>query len=216
MIRSQSGAWPRSFLSGDVRILQDTPSPPAGIGQTVRSPGATTIIPAVMGGPDISQNWTIISVSIQAYAVLCGGFTTAPLNCCGKFGKAVAALIPQGTSSTAISNSEPWTYPMLPLPSDSTLTEDLWNPANDDLPPLSWFDTLQTESNQIPLDTTLPVSAVISPPVPIRIEYGVQPALGIWLTPSLFTNLAASESLPFGLTFINGSYTVNYDDGLAL
>jgi len=101
------------------------------------------------------------------------------------------------------------------LPTDSTLITDLWNPANDPLPPAAPFFFGQSgvsQSTPTP-NSLLPITATIIPPNPVDLIPGIEPYIGIWMTPSLIGDASGNGGYG-GLTVFYGKYVINYDDGL--
>lgn len=171
------------------------------------SSGGTIIQPTPLEGPSLSQKWSIISLSITGYLWL-----TNPSagNIFGKLGRLIAGLVVDQdapTTGTHITNPfgiyKPWTNPMLALPSDTTLTDVMWDGNIDPLPPQG--------PNPPSPSSMLPVTATINPPVPIKLNPQQPPYAGIWMTPSL---LGATDGAVPSLALYGSSWAINYDDGL--
>lgn len=123
----------------------------------------------------------------------------------GKLGKVRMGLVldvpPPGT----------WGNPrvMAPFPDDPSLMTDMWNPANDPMPPITPNAVITSQPQ------TFFISGEILPPVPLDIPTEQDISVGIWITPSL---LAPRAALPLntviGLLVGNATWSVNYDDGL--
>jgi hypothetical protein len=186
--------------------------------------GATMFVPSVLGGPGISQGWSLLSVSIQGYLALISWDNifapTSTYQSFGKLGKIVAGLILdeplQQSSGVFFSATAPFTEAMVPLPSDGTLVDTLFDPDVDAMPPQMVQGQIGENVFTVNGIVMLPVSVTIQPPNPIDIIAATPPTLGIWMTPSLLgvNNLTQSTAQFIGLTLMNGSFTVDYDDGL--
>lgn len=177
-----------------------------------RTTGVGLIIPAFIGGPKVSENWEIISVSVQASLMFANfnnaGFTA--VSAFGRFGRIFAGVSMDELVTTPPQQS--FLGPIPQPPSDLSLTVDIWNPDIDPMPPTR-ADATGTFAPQ--LDQTLLIGGTISPPNPLQLFEGVQPSVGIWMTPSLLG--AGANAVPpnlLGLTLFYASFAVNYDDGL--
>jgi len=165
--------------------------------------GATLIFSPGFQPPSL-EVWEIQAVSITAK--LCLAVPAAPtIPLYGKLGKVVAAVLPQGATSTA-HQGQPDSG-MIPLPQDSTLSVDLFDPAVDMMPPL-WTSSITTPPSE-PAGM-LPLQSVISLPIGQGSQSAANLALGLWITPSLLHNTATQS---FGLALFGAAYTIIYDDG---
>lgn len=208
----------RRTLPGEFRVAQPAVGIPPGINLTdnvntngtqfgsVWSPGGTIIDRINNLKPQRNQDWSVISVTLQAQLT----FVT-PGRIYGKIGKLLAALVtdPTVTQATAGpgSGGQPWANPMLPLPQDMTLSVDLWNPVSDPLPPADIITGSATQAN------ALNVTATIAPPVPIDLVSGIDIGVGIWMLPALY-GWSTASSVGMGLVVYNARWQVNYDDNL--
>lgn len=154
---------------------------------TFRSEGVTLI--DVASSQAVGRNWELLSVAIQAYLLWQPNAPTY-----GKIGKVLTAVDPNGQLNPTI----PGGGPLLPRPQDATLTQTLWDPSIDDLPPLN-----------LP---ALSVHNVIQLPVPRKL-WDTPLAIGIWIEPCLIgcgvTGILALELL----SVVNATYMLNFDDG---
>lgn len=131
------------------------------------------------------------------------GFAAITGTISGKLGRIIAGvgirLQPTGGIPTG-----PWTSPMLPLPADADLFGDLWNPANNPLPPI-WLE------NSNGPQATLQVSLSLTLPQPLPLIQG-QPVVGMWATPSLIPG-QSNGSLVVRPTMVRAAWSMIYDDG---
>jgi hypothetical protein len=169
-----------------------------------RTPGATIIDTNSVITPTQQQRWTLTNVSFTGYLGFLNGFSPAY----GKLGKIVAGLLLE--NAQRYQNPTPWITPMLPLPPDSSLTADLWNPENDPMPPVMGEPI---PSQQPPLSSLLSVTTVIAPPFPIPFTPGGNLGVGMWMLPSLI-GFSVAASYVAGLIMFGANYVINYDDGM--
>lgn len=186
-----------------------------------RSAGTTCYIPVTSSGPQINQKWSLLNVSFSAgLAYVIGGAANGSASqgpaTYGQFGKITCGILSLDVPFSVYSNQGillgalPW----IPPPADTSLMTDLWNPADDDMPPTIPGPNAtygQPQPNQL-----LSVSATVSPPESLDMIPGVRLAVGISLNPSLFGWNRGGVSFGdviFGLELFNAQYTVNYDDG---
>jgi hypothetical protein len=184
------------------------------------SAGAT-LIDVVDLGATVSSSWKLISVSIQAYLAIIhseSGSNFSPVY--GRFGKIKTALITKPDTFSTSGQYGTFVTPMLPLPQDSTLTVDLWDPAIDPLPPRITSVASPPPSTPQPSHTPgtlLAVQTSIQLPIAIDIVAAEQVCVGIWILPSLlaFTSASFSPSflVLFGMSILQASYVLNIDDG---
>lgn len=182
-----------------------------------KSPGSTILDTAILGGPTESENWTLISVAIQG-VLYRGGFDTANntsngVN--GLLGVIQGGITLDGTQSQSNGSfaGNPSSSGLLQLPPDVTLLEDMWNPAQDPLPP-----SLNIPALTVPpaYNAGLPISCSIIPTTPIEIPSGVSPLVGMWMYPSTYSSGPVTGG-GFAAAFLSiyyGRFTINYDDGL--
>ena len=194
----------RQELSGtfSVNLLKDFVTPTTA-NAPVWTPGVT-IAQQVTPQPQINSNWNIISLTLAGYLAI------AQLNVLGgnpptfgKLGRISGAITLDVPLQPGNFTSDP---PLQPNPPDLSLAGDLWNPANDPLPPI--WDSSGNVPNPL---TWLPVSTVISPPVPLEIVPGKIIWIGIWMNPSLLG--LNGVGLTTVLTLANANYSLVYDDG---
>jgi hypothetical protein len=191
----------RQELSGtfQVPILQDFVTPVTANGP-LWTPGSTIAQPTTPQ-PQINSNWTVISLTLSGYLTLAADSLRPPKF--GKLGKIVGALTLDIPLQPGNFTSNP---PLQPLPPDLSLSGSMWDPTIDPLPPL--FSSGGTPN---PL-TCLPISTVISPPVPLEIIAGKTIWIGVWMFPSLLGLNAIG--LTNALEVVNPNYSLVYDDGL--
>ena len=206
MKQTISGAFPKD---ANGFIAQDWARAPGALDTPVRTFGAAAaqqLSPLAAVVPTTTPKATLLSWSVSAYL----GFTTTPNADAvfGKLGKIVAGLSPTAVGLVRGANNQPWSVALPAAPADATLTETLWDPASDQLPP-----SLNNTTPQPP-NGLLPVIASQNLPNPWPLDPGALPWIAIWLWPSLL-GISAGGNLDFvGLSLLYGSYTVNYDDGL--
>ena len=171
------------------------------------SPGSTIIDTATLT-PQSNQNWTLQSLSIQAYLNL---FRAQNAFAFGKFGKIIWGLsLPQQSQSQSQNVSTPalpYTQGLLPLPQDSTYTGILWDPDADPLPPTS---ITAFPSNNSPINGNfLSVGRTIQIQNPFAIIPGQQINIGIWILPSLWGTIAGSND-ELALGVYRATYNLTY------
>lgn len=172
--------------------------------------GKTAVRSAILGGPAVEQRWSILSVSFQAY--LRFAFEVAnPAVVFGKFGKILAGFAMDQALSTQ--GGDTYLTTAAQLPYDTTLVVPLWDPASDPMPPTTASNVGGSVSPPIP-SQCLALSAVLSPVVPLTLDPASQPAIGIWMLPSLLGIASGVQPDGFGLNLGIASFTINYDDGL--
>lgn len=190
MIRRAQGAFRKTTIFSGQNLMDTASS-----ATPVWTPGAT-IIDTAQVQPPTGAVW-----ELQAFSVSGGlSFTQLAARCYGRWGKIIAGIIRPG-APTGVPN-DPYVTPMLPLPIDTSMFADLWDPDNDPTPPLS---------NQGGL--TLPVYAALQLPIPMAVTLGDQVAIGVWMLPSLVGDNSGT-STPFQLALWNALYTLTFDDGL--
>jgi hypothetical protein len=176
--------------------------PGIGIGPIVsRTPGAVTYTPAGLQGPTPQQNWTLLSVSVQAYLAM-SALISAPAGMFGKLAPIQTGLVLN--NQTAPTNA-PYTQPIDNAPTDNTLITTLWDPTTDDMPP-----TLASGAGSA-IAEFKSVSSALIPAEPIQLTPGVTPVMTLRLNPSILGAVAGGV---FGLMLAFGTFTINYDDGL--
>lgn len=217
-IQTSSGVFPIDSWGNALVDSIDTP----GNLESVWTPGALSVQPLAIN-PRISQKWKLLGISVNGALNL--GITGAGLF--GKLGKLSMGLYtpPQNIPSTLYSWSffhiveqfytAPYIGSQTPLPTDSTLTTDIWTPDADPLPPVSLVTALADVPYSItPSSPFLPVSTSLLPPNPLDLEPGEDIGLGVWFTPSLIgINNLNVEVQGFFLALSNLNYTMTYDDG---
>lgn len=203
-----------------IMSLQDLPSPPLNPGPA-RSDGATAIAQPQFGSSGLARNWTLLSLAITGYLGLINdqptqGDAAAPLY--GKFGKilfglSLSSYLPPG-GYTFGSSGQPWSVTLQSLPTDASLIDTLWDPAQDELPPHAplYFGG-SGYGPPPPQNQLLPVAGSLLLPSPMQLDPGAPPSIGIWMEPSLL-GFAPTFSGYAGLTLFYASYALNYDDGI--
>jgi hypothetical protein len=198
MIRRSSGQF-RTILTSNVS-LQDSK----------QAPGWTTggtLIDGINLQPLPSERWTILAYSVRGQLTMTYfplGFVTnyVPF---GKFGKIKTSLV-MDTDFTGPTGSvnNPQVVPALPLPQDSSLVADLWDPALNELPPA------QNSAVQGTVGEPLSVSVLL--PTPRPIQQGSRFGIGLWMLPSLLTSIPNNANFPC-LMFWGAGYSIIYEDG---
>ena len=226
MKRSIPGAFPTSNPANanwGLSLADPTFQTGAPPGQPTRTPGATAAARVGLQGPTPSNKWSFLSFSGTAGLVFGVYYTNVggngPLSAFGKLSKITCGLVTDGSltpSGTPIAaDLESAAQPLQAYPSDYTLATSLWDAAIDDMPPTL---ILPSNQRQIPaVAQTLQINATLLTPIPIDVEPGVEPVLGIWMEPCLLgiaNNPYAPNGAWFGLALVNAKYTFNYDDGL--
>lgn len=104
------------------------------------------------------------------------------------------------------------------LPNDLSLVGDLWNPANDPLPP----SYERGQGGQAPDNTVggfvppgLQIGLTQTLPERVPMFQGSNALMGIWLLPSLIVAAPTAPPQPPGanLVVLDATYSVTYDDG---
>lgn len=163
--------------------------------EAARSPGATLIDNA--NALAIGKQWKLLSVSVQAYLTF-----QVVQSCYGLLGKIIAGVDTSGQLSITNNGTSPYTPTFLPLPSDATLTQTLWTPDSDPIPPAPG------------ITPGLAVYSIVTLPVPITVFAGLQILVGLWMLPSLIgTPVAGVLGAVNNLLVQNGTYLLNFDDG---
>jgi hypothetical protein len=168
-------------------------------------------VPDILQGPDADEDWSILSVSVQAFLALSLTFPTeGNFLFGGKFGKIEAGLImPPEAADVGVLQSAPG---IVSYPADQALVATLWDSASGQLPPFTAGVTCAPAVGR-----GLPVSCTILPPNPIKLTPGNPPAIGIWMHQTLLSmiNTLTTFPIPFyvGLGVCYAQWTVNYDDG---
>lgn len=183
--------------------------------QSVRSAGATLLDSTALTGGSPTKLARVQSVAIRCYLMFIDDSGAAPgrSDYFGQLGALIGGMFATDSPSFTQGGPTPWEHSLLALPSDPTLATDIWNPATDPLPPLiNVNDEFGRSLNPTP-GQTLPVSGVISPPLPIDVPIGSQIAVGLWWLPSLIGCKTLSTGGLLELTAFNSSYTIVYDDG---
>ena len=158
--------------------------------------------------PTTTPRATLLSWSVSAYL----GYTTTAAGdvSFGRFGKIVAGLSPTAVGQVRGANNQPWSVALPAAPQDATLTETLWDPAANPMPP--WLLSTAPPAPQGLLPVT--VSQNLANPWPL--DPGSLPTIAVWMWPSLLGMSAGTPNQDFfGLSLLYGSWTVNYDDGLS-
>lgn len=203
--------------SSNARMCADTPNWGTGSAVVNRSQGAT----AVIGGGTLPQTprrdalssppYKLISMSVTAYLGLAANATSGNIPY-GLFGRIVAGTDPNAVTPFGGfvfgANSQPWSVIMEPFPPDPSLVSEMWNPANDPMPP-----AIAPYSAVPGFDSLLPITAVISPPVPITLPGTNAPYVGIWMTPSLYGAPVGLAGGVAGMMLFYGNSVLTYDDG---
>ncbi len=200
MRQQVNGVFPnKAQLLADPVLIQAANEPS-------RTNGSTEIAIA-SPSPQINSKWTLVSVSILGYLFVNLAFSSRLF---GKFG-----VIRGGFSldQTFIQEYLLGSNPSLQsLPYDLSLTGVMWDPASDQLPPI-------TDGNNIGSGNTsellgMPISCTISPQVPLDIIAGKETFIGIWMDPSLLGSPDGPNADGSGLMIIGPTYSMIYDDGL--
>lgn len=172
-----------------------------------RTAGAQTIQTAALGGPTQNQHWTIQAVSITG---LLAFSASNGLIASGKFGRIRAGLIIDDNSNFTTSPSGVVSN-LTQLPANDVLLGDLWNSANDDMPPE--FPFAVGLGNSLNVNNALAVSFDLIPSIPLTLTPEQQPAIGVWMLPSTYTWAGGGPGF-IALALQNLQYVINYDDGL--
>lgn len=194
-------------VAGPTNLYDAVDIPQAGPFPYVTHTLGSTLLTSVQF-PTPSQAWKLISVGVRAS--LQNGFNLFAMRPFGKLGAIkMGIVLNDDVSPTSISvlsgiGNVPFGVPILPLPTDPSLTELLWTPESNPLPPGAGQPS------------TLDVNATIFPPVPLDLSPGVPLSVGIWVSPSI----VGVNAEPFGghqpiATIIvhSAAYTITYEDG---
>lgn len=165
--------------------------------------GITRLEPVNLFTGLASDKAAILGLTVGGGLVLRSGGT--PSSRWGRFGRIIAGLTTIGTQDNSPSAA---ILPQLqPLPPDLSLVGDLWNPANDPLPPIPTSTT-----NLVP-GQTLRVGLALTLPQPIRIANN-NLFVGIWMLPSIIGATSIALPVPSVSLFLQQvTWSVTYDDG---
>jgi hypothetical protein len=163
---------------------------------------------------NVLKGWSILGFSVAAKLRLVNGILVFPTvtQAYGKLGKIQAGLVIPLTAQTGtasapyVSMASTGVAPSFAeLPPDVSMVTDLWNPANDPLPP------------QVPSSGTLashpylPVSCSLILPTPLNMtgyaDASTAGAIGMWASPSLLMG-----SLLANLYVSEAHYSLYYSD----
>lgn len=177
-----------------------------------------SIVDSILGAaqPQGTRTWEIIGYSVTAKLVLfptgAAGANATPFY--GKLGKILTGVsqVAQQTVGNVnlVGLTLPFTIPGQPLPTDSASFPALWDPANDQLPPL-----LTSPPSANPNCLEVAASQVFT--VPILLAGGQQVTIGMWMLPSLISPgiIGAGSPQPSLVPMVfEAAYQLIYDDGL--
>lgn len=218
MLRRISAPFRARTSSISITAIDTTQTDPNGAGGWTTG---ATIIERVALQPQAPSQWTLVAYSITAQILLWSnqpGPSTPqqPNNAYGKLGKIIGSVSTVGVPTLDVGSGagNPWVIPALPLPTDSTVSIDLFDPAVDPLPTQLPLPILKVP----PVST--PVNKSLQLPIPLDISAGSL-YIGMWMMPSLLATMYTGGPPPQGinqplsfLIILNSSYTIIYDDGL--
>lgn len=143
----------------------------------------------------ISKPWTIYGWSIQGQGLLFA--RNLGVQCYGRLGKLLAALIVRGSIAPV------WSKSPFVAPDGDALKNliQIWDGSQD--APFPWGPEFPFDIGQPTPPTGGQFQITTQLPQPQRMNPGEQVGLGLWLTPSLVANT--------GITIVNASFTVLYD-----
>lgn len=121
----------------------------------------------------------------------------------GKLGAIQVGLTQQPATPPGIVG--PFSLSFKSFPADATMATPLFDPANDNLPPV-----LAATSAYNPA-AYLPVSQSLNLPQPLALQSGSPLGVGIWMEPSLLPT-AGNSNVQFILVLAGAAYTIVYDD----
>lgn len=216
MIRYTKQAFRTNTTLGSSANITDFAVTPGPNNQSVWSLGATLLDVVTLTGGSPTKLCRVQSLSMQCYLTLTDNSGAAPARSAyfGKLGKLLGGMFVADAAISTSGGPTPWAHTMLSLPADPTLVTEIWNPANDPLPPLrnvndgGFTAGLTPNPNQ-----TLPVSGIVSPPIPVDVPIGQEVAVGLWMTPSLIGCTGTSAGGNLELTAFSSTFTIAYDDG---
>lgn len=202
LVRSE-GAF--GYASGTLLNVEDH-LPISSPNASAHSPGATALV-AAQFAPTLAQNWSIVSVSFQAYV----GIGLNGRQMYGRLGKVIGGLVLDVAQPTV--GAQPYSPVLLPLPSDSSMSTTLYDGENDPMPP-SIDNANQAQPS---LNMLRPCPGSVSLPVPKAILGGsaTNITLGLWITPSLIgCPLIPGPGADFRLLVYLTTYSIAYDNGV--
>lgn len=155
-------------------------------------------------GSPTNDRTAVLGFSVTAFLVLA---SAANVNAFGKFGRIIAGVTTDIPATPFPSAAILPGLSLQSLPSDLSLVGDLWNPADDPLPPIvSTYPTPSPNSGlQATITQTLP-SPIIIP------RGGSNLCIGLWMLPSLIASDGAG-SPKVTLVSQGAIWSVTYDDG---
>lgn len=160
------------------------------------SKGTTVIVPVSIAPPSIIQQWSIVGWKISFYGIATPGAPNTPFY--GRPGKIIGGIV-RGTQRTPSDPSQVGTAAVLPLPSDLSTIETVWDPDIDTAFP--WADLTGAFGSGGPRQYTH--SEIL--PTPIAVNSSSAVSMGLWLMPSLVKNYTPN--------IMGATYTITYDDG---
>lgn len=196
MIRRINGAF-RKRQSSTI-ICEDTiytNTPARGYAQYTTGATALDKVPPMF--PPTLDHVSLLSFSVTGRIAVVAqpGMTSY-----GKLGRIVTGLTQEGSETTDSGGVQP----ILPLPEDSALIADLWNPANDNLPVL-----ISAASDRA--GTLVNVTHTLPSPIPIF--QGTTLLIGLWMLPSLSKCDSVADATTWPLWVLAANYSLIYDDG---
>lgn len=201
MIQNITGQFQEGTASGQVGcILQDWLPAGISVGWTAGAATSAQIAQAI-AIPPLSRA-TVLAWSIGAYL----GYTGTGLGF-GKFGRMVAGLSQAPVPIIRGGAGQPWSVALPGVPDDSSLTETIWDPAADIMPPTISATSPPPSSGLLPLQA----SQVLATPMPL--DPGALPYVAVWMWPSLLGTSGGGAS-DIGLAALYGKWSITYDDGL--
>ena len=197
MIHRVQNAFRSVVLAPGINVTITDQAIPAAAAQTpVRTLGATLIDSVPLDDP-VGQTANVLGFSVNGLLVT---QETGNSPYYGQWGTVLAAI---GTNfQVTQAGNLPFSQTVLPVPIDLSLSDDLWNPANNDMPP----DISSSGPLSVRLDKELPF--------PLLFQAGMQLQIGLWMLPSLsISNANAPGATPTKyLVLLNANYTLIYDD----
>jgi hypothetical protein len=202
---------PGSFPPAGVNLYDDLTI----VSGTSWSLGAT-IIEQLSFNPLPSEKWVVIAYSVSGSMYLCespaSSVSPAAYQAYGKFGTIKSALLfGNDTVGQTGTGTDPTHHPQLPLPSDLSTLMDIWNPAEDSLPPQLPYNVSPPLAGSVGNSAVpLVVGNTLVLPTPKPLQQGIPVGIGVWMAPSLLSG--SNNNFP-ALYLFNAKYSVVYDDG---
>jgi len=209
------GSFRRQIIPGEsgdqipLNVADGTPVPATG--WTV---GGTIIDNLDIQAAPLGQVWSFLgwSITFSPFIQVPAGGTAAIT----QLGNIVGGLTFLNATPTIFGDvvdgvpyQQPYTVPMIPLPTNTFGLDTLYDGRTDTVPPAGTTPVLPPEVSQPPLYSDapglVPIIHTYALPVPVQIYPGQSVKMGLWITPSEVTDAILSVT--------GANYVIVIDDG---